>query len=200
MNETETVSVAEAQPAKPTARQYYVWQFAMWAIIVHMALVGTFLAFDIGVNSRHGAIAEWDDLTGQDPIHLKLASLVMDSPGLSFCAGLMLVPVTVITCYRASMARKALLWLIGYWVVAGIICGLIISSYAIVMTDPGYWMHTTTWDWLGPSLKFCSLYFTALPITILAALLTISTGRRRTLAKGAEIDARSTSETADRRP
>lgn len=175
MRKTQTIIGEEVRPANPSARRYYVWQAAMWFTILHMALIGMAGTFDFGINDGVKGFAQWNILTRGGPIHLNLASFLRRSPSPAILACFMLVPVAVIACYRASMGKRAWVWLIAYWVLAATVGGIMVSSHAV------YWFRAyegPVWRWLRPGLFFCFCFLSPLPVTVLAALVTIERRKR----------------------
>jgi hypothetical protein len=189
MNETEAASTVEVRAAKPGARQYYVWSFAMSVIIVHTVLIIGVAGFGMGILSRYGrsffARPRFSDF-------MSFASFLDRSPGLSMVAALILVPVAIVACYRKSVGKRAWVWLLSYWLMTGTALGLLVSARFILTHDfmtgmqrySGPWNWGPWWrvwwgSWVRPSLVMCVQFFAPLPITILAALLTIGAGKRR---------------------
>jgi len=158
MNETETVSAVESRPAKPSARRYYVWQAAMWITILHMVFVG------------------WIP-----------CMVLLDSPDVLACivlVSLMLSPVAIVACSRSSKGRNAWRLLVVYWLAEGAPLGhaaylaLIYSYYFVESLSSiggGVILSYSYFDFegLAISLLLGLLLFLPLPVTILAALLTI---------------------------
>jgi hypothetical protein len=152
--------IADSRPAKPSSRRYYIWQAAMWITIVQSVLVGIGTIFLITSFS-----SKFD-----------LSCLAV------FCA--MLSPMAIVACSRMSKGRSAWQLLSAYWLAAVMFGSLplvnefyLIAKYAginqasIVRMIEGLFYFVLK-D-LGMYVLLCLLLFLPLPVTILAALLTI---------------------------
>jgi hypothetical protein len=158
VTESETASVVEPIPAKPSGRQYYVWQFAMWVTIIHTGVVGMTLGF-VAVMSN--------------ALHIHTLDYVV-------LVGALLSPAAVIACSRLSMNRGGMGWLAGYWLTIGIILSapLAHTVYLTVKDAPlNYLFHYAVYD-LPVHLLRGAVLFLPIPVTLLAWLLTIGTRRR----------------------
>jgi hypothetical protein len=186
MRKTKTVIGAEIQPTKPSARRYYVWQAAMWAIIVHTVLVGGFTAFAVGIVSKyHGSSLDWNWLfngNGIGPFHRRLAFFMIVWPYPLILSAFALVPIAIITTYRASAGKRAWVWLLAYWLAGTTVCLLLAASIAFSencrIWGPGNYFYFD--NRLTGSVVMCGAFMFPLPVTILAALLTLG-GRKRPL-------------------
>jgi hypothetical protein len=172
-----TIIITNARPAKPSARRYYVWQAAMWMTILHTILVGGFTAFATGVVSNgSGRYFLRDLFDSSTAIHERVALCMIQWPYPLILAGFVLVPIAVIACCRASMGRSARGWLLGYWLTAATICVLLIGSFATLHPYHRYFIPGDYYffdNWLNGGLAMCAIWLFPLPVTILAALLTI---------------------------
>jgi hypothetical protein len=164
MRKTKTVIGAEIQPAKPSARRYYVWQAAMWIVILHAVFVG------------------WIP-----------CMVLLDSPDLLACivlVSLMLSPVAIVACSRSSKGRNAWRLLAVYWLAEGAPLGhaaYLALNYSyhfgeslssiggdVIIRSYSYF----DFEGLAISLLLGLLVFLPAPVTILASLLTLG-GRKR---------------------
>jgi len=180
MNETEIVSAAEARPAKPSARRYYIWQAAMWATIVHTVLVGGFMVFVMGIESKYyRSSLNWNWLfSGLGLFHRRLAYFMIHMiylPYLLILSGFALAPIAIIAAYRASVAKRSWVWLLTYWLAGTTVCLFLAASIAFSESyriwGPGNYFYFD--NRLTGSVAMCGAFMAPLPITILAALLTI---------------------------
>jgi energy-coupling factor transporter transmembrane protein EcfT len=157
MRKTKTVIGAEVQSAKPSARRYYVWQVAMWIVILHAVFIG------------------WIPCV-----------VLLYSPDVLAClvwASLMLSPVSIVACSRSSKkGGNAWRLLVVYWLAEGAPLGhaaylALSDSLTFVETlSGGVRRHSYSYfdlDRLAISLLLGLLVFLPLFITLLAALLTI---------------------------
>ncbi len=161
MNETETVIGAEVHPAKPSARQFYVWQAAMWITILHTALVGTTAAVLLGGGL---GVPEYRYMVFPRSVDFSqiggIAAFMYYPPSVPILACFMLVPIAIIACYRASMARRAWGWLLGYLLPATVICTLMLASSVLLARDKfirnavGAFVPWSVWSELAMQL-FC---------------------------------------------
>jgi hypothetical protein len=177
MTTSEPALIADSRPAKPSARRYYVWQTAMWATIVHTVLVGGFMAFAVGIESKYnGSSLDWNELfDGMGPFHRRLASFMIDWPYPLILSAFALVPIAIIATYRASVAKRSWVWLLTYWLAGTTFCLLLAAS--IAFSEYVIWWPCRCFciedDRLTGGVAMCGAFMAPLPITILAALLTI---------------------------
>jgi hypothetical protein len=146
----------EARHARPSARPFYVWQFAMWITILHTVLVGTVTVFATMLESHHSLV-----------------------PCL-IVACVMLSPMAIIACSRMSMGRSAWRLLAGYWLAVGAIYS---PPLAYVVYESSRYLSVMSLYYfvlydLGIYLLLGLLLFLPLPVTMLAALLAIERRKR----------------------
>jgi hypothetical protein len=184
MRKTQTIVGAEVRPAKPSARRYYIWQAAMWLTIVHTVLVGGFTAFVVGIESKYyGSSLDWNWLFhGMGPFHRRLAFFMIDWPYPLILSAFALVPIAIIATYRASVGKRAWVWLLAYWLTVTTVCLLLAASIAFSgsyrIWGPGNYFYFD--NRLTGSVVMCGAFMAPLPITILAAMLTIGAKNRPT--------------------
>jgi len=179
MTTPDPSNIAGTRANRAGRRRYYIWQIAMWITILHTVLVGGFTAFAVGSLSRF----HWGTLDrlfqGTSPFHERLAYFMSNWPYPVILAGFVLVPVAIIACYRASMGRRAWVWIVGYWLIGATVCMLLAGSIAIshgYIWVPGRHFHFD--DKLAGSVFMCAVFVTPLPATMLAALLAIERKKR----------------------
>jgi hypothetical protein len=189
MNETEIVSAAEARPAKPSARRYYIWQAAMWITMIHViclgiwAVSGALLGPGFELDNSIDMVTDGYDLTGRVlPVHVGVAHwIVFNSlvwlPGLGF----LLSPIAALACYRASMGNRSRGLLLSYWFCAGVPVAVVLTAAAVLNSAGSPVWLTLRYGSvrsmapadLAELVGQCLPFFLPLPVTILAALLTI---------------------------
>ncbi len=192
MTTSDPSSIAGTGPAKPSARRYYVWQFAMWISILHTALIVTVTVVRQGtLASRRNTFFPWYLLSSYRsaayPIHVRVADFMTSPPFPPILASFLLVPIVVIACHRSSMGKRAWRWWLGYWLLAATTCAVLLGSMAIDGCNSGliyvpccfseyssgiYCEYDSVQSWLL-ALRQCLIFFLPLPLTLLAALLTL---------------------------
>ncbi len=180
MTTSDASTITKAQAGRTGSRRYWVWQITMWLTILHTALIGTLTAFAIGFASRGSSFFPGFSFDGTCPIHVELARFMTQPPVLPMLAGFLLVPIAVIACYRASFRKRAIGWLLGYWVPATTICVLLLSSFYILTYTRRPFAgecHSFS-EWLTGGLLVCAICLPPLPLTLLAALLTLERKKR----------------------
>lgn len=180
MRKTQPIIEEEARPTKPSAWRYYVWQIAMWLTILHTALLCPLMGFV----AWHWGLPEFS-FDSTRPFIVKLAKAMSYPPVLPILVEFLLVPIVVIACYRVSMGKRAMGWLLGYWLPAGTIWVLLLSSFGVLGEDNySYWslyFHLGGFrplKWLAEGLLMCVICLTPLPITMLAAFWTFGRKKR----------------------
>ena len=162
----------------------------MWAVIVHTVLVGTFAAFALGWNSSVWGFGDWNIFAGGFDT-FRIAGRLARAPYVAGSVCFALVPLAIIACYRASMNKRAWIWLTAYWVLAAtvwatMICANVAHEYRLAFMrykyassiSPSGAFHFHSWSWLVPSLEFLLVVLLPLPVTVLAALLTIGAKKK----------------------
>jgi hypothetical protein len=189
MGEEQAVSQAERRPAEPSGRQYRLWRVAMWLTVLHVLSVGVITTWGIGMEDQFG----WREfrLRPGHPLDLTFGYLMTDWPTPPVLAGVLLAPLVVIACYCASAGRRFRWWLWSYWGM-GASCLTVLLTAIFVLHDAGrsfemlclfpneHYFIGMVWEpELGAVLYEFFLFWLPLPMTVLAALLTIGAGPKR---------------------
>jgi len=193
MTTSDPALITNARSARPSARRYYVWQIAMWVSIVHMALIGVIQAYVIAI-SPWGKIESFIAglFSGSSPIHVRLAASMTEWPHVPILVAPALLPLVVIACHRAAKGTRAKVWLLSYWLSAGTTCAILLGAFGVLRYE-GFGTRVSFLvddfhfvNWLASGLIECLSAFMPLPVTMLAALLTIERRKRPlTLEAGA---------------
>jgi len=157
MSEAEWDFAAGPRLAEPSSRQYYVWQFAMWAIILHALLLLILLILLMGRLEPPGLLG-------------LVIMILLSSPA-------------IIGCHKLSESSRGWLWLWAYWLI--LLAPLATMMYLCVRGLEPNAPYAHLLRNLAVTLVGSGLVFFPLPVTLLAALLTIGTGRQRSCAEGA---------------
>ena len=188
MRKTQTIIGAEVHPAKPSKRRFYVWQIAMWITIVHAVLIGAVFAFKVSSDMQtERSFSPWQFTPRATPsIPVQLAYWSVGKPGM-YLLGPFLWPLAVIGSYRASMGKRSRPWLLSYWLAGGLMWLAVWGSTELVdfydsIAALGSMWSTRPWlslyqDVIDPFIK-CMVALLPLPVTILAALLTLERKKR----------------------
>lgn len=184
MTTSDPILITDTRPALPSVRRYCVWRLTMWLIIMYAALVGMGAAFALLIV---GGRLELPSISlGGQPFVMTLARNITRSPALPMLAGFALVPLAIIACYRASMGKHAMWWLLGYWLLAGTLCLLLVSSCWALWYEAYRYLLQRNYSlegfsrlgWVTEGLLMSVISVPHLPLTLLAALLALERKNR----------------------